>query len=384
MQLYDSLTQKIAYSEKHDFVEENVFEVQDEIGRRVVESLQTRFPRTAPKARDRYSSDPEAFEEFMTGLRQSYSNREETLRTAEQHLSKAVKLDPQFALAHAWLSQVSMHIHFDFDAQRTWMEKAEHHCNRALTLDSELPEGHWARSAILWSPAKNFQHAEAIAELEQVLAARPNFDRAHNRMANICWHIGRFHEARIAHEHAMRSNPKNRSYNLEHIYLCSGDFARAEAAAQAWLVEAPASSSAWGYSPQPPLMTGDLKLAGQRLAEGLKLFPYDPFLLSLQAVLHARRRERDAALECVRKALDLPITVGHAHHAYYQVAEAYAVLGETEKALAWLQRSADTGNPCWPFFKLDPHLENLRGEPVFQRLVSGLEREYAALKISRL
>jgi hypothetical protein len=59
-------------------------------------------------------------------------------------------------------------------------------------------------------------------------------------------------------------------------------------------------------------------------------------------------------------------------------------LGETEKALAWLQRSADTGNPCWPFFKLDPHLENLRGEPVFQRLVSGLEREYAALKISRL
>ncbi len=177
-QLFDSTTQKIAYSEKHDFVRESVFEVQDEIGRRVVESLQTRFPRAAPKARDRYTSDPEAFDEFMAGLRESYSDQEETLRSADQHLSKAVERDAEFALAHAWLSQVSMQIHFYFDGHRTWIEKAEHHCNRALALDPGLPEGHWARSAILWSPAKNFRHAEAIAALEQVLAARPNFTTA--------------------------------------------------------------------------------------------------------------------------------------------------------------------------------------------------------------
>ena len=382
-QLFDGTTQKIAYSEKHDFVRENVFEVQDEIGRRVVESLQTRFPRAAPKARDRYSSDPEAFDEFMAGLRESYSDQEETLRSADQHLSKAVGLDPEFALAHAWLSHVSMQIHFYFDGNRSWIEKAEHHCNRALALDPGLPEGHWARSAILWSPAKNFQHAEAIAALEQVLAARPNFDRAHNRMAAICLHIGRFDEARIAHEQAMRSNPKNRTYNLENIYLCSGDFARAEEAAQAWLREAPGNRSAAWFVPQPPLMTGDLKLAEERLAAGLKLFPDEPLILSLQGMLHARRKETGAALEYVRKALDFPITFGHAHHTYHQVACVHAVLGETEKALAWLQRSVDTGNPCWPFFKLDPHLENLRAEPRFQRLVAGLEREYSALKISR-
>ncbi len=384
MQLFDSMTQKITYSEKHDFVRDSVFEVQDEIGRRVVESLQTRFPQSPRKARDRYSSDPEAFDEFMAGLRESYIDREETLRSAVQHLSKAVERDPEFALAHAWLSQVSMQIHFNFDTQREWLEKAEHHCSRALALDPGLPEGHWARSAILWSPAKNFQHAAAIAALEQVLAARPNFDRAHNRMASICLHIGRFDEARMAHEHAMRSNPKNRTYNLEMLYLYSGDFARAEEAAQAWLREAPGNWSAPHFVPQPPLMMGDLNLAGQRLAAGLKLYPDDPQLLSLQGMLHARRKETGAALECVRKALDLPITVGHAHHTYYQVACVYAVLGETERAMAWLQRSVDTGNPCWPFFKIDPHLENLRPHPGFQRLVASLEQEYTALKISRV
>lgn len=384
IQLFDATTHRITLSEKHDFDLDNVFEVQDEIGRRVVGSLQSRFSPKVPKSRDRYSSDPEAYGEFMAGLRDTYSDQPDMLRSAAEHLSRAVERDPEFALAHAWLSHVSMQIHFSFEAQRAWLERAEHHCERALLLDPGLPEGHWARSAILWSPAKNFRHAEAIAELEQVLAARPNFDRAHNKMAAICVHIGRFAEAREAHENAQRSNPKNRSYNLEFLHLYSGDFTRAEEAAQAWLREAPDNWTAAWFGPQPPLMMGNLALAEQRLAVSRRLYPEEPMVISLQGLLHARRNETDAALACARKALDLPITFGHAHHTYYQVACVYAVLNETEKALAWLERSVDTGNPCWPLFKLDPHLERLRPTPAFQRLVGHLEQTYTALEIHRV
>lgn len=384
MQLFDAATHKITLSEKHDFNLDNVFEVQDEIGRRAVASLQSRFSSTVPKSRDRYSSDPEAYGEFMAGLRESASDQHDVLRSAADHLSIAVERDPEFALAHAWLAHVAMQIHFYFEAHRAWLEKAERHCRRALELDPALPEAHWARSAILWSPAKNFQHAEAIAALEQVLAARPNFDRAHNRMAAICTHIGRFREARAAHEHAQRSNPKNRSYNLEYIYLYSGDFARAEEAAQVWLKEAPTNLAAYYFCAQPPLMTGNLALAEQRLTAGLKLCPDDPTLISLQAMLHARRNAPAAALDCVQKALDLPITAGHAHHTYYQVACVHSILGQTDKAMAWLQRSVDTGNPCWPFFRLDPHLENVRAHPAFTRLVADLEATYTAIEIQRV
>ena len=72
------------------------------------------------------------------------------------------------------------------------------------------------------------------------------------------------------------------------------------------------------------------------------------------------------------------------HHVYYQVACTYAVIGEPHQAMAWLERSADTGFPCWPFFKLDPHLENLRKQPEFDKLVSGLEHKWTALKIGGL
>src|SRR5260370_883924 len=77
IQLFDGARQRITFSERHDFRMENVFEAQDEIGRRVVEALNSRFARVVPKSRDRYSSDPEAYADFMSGLRASYGDSPE-------------------------------------------------------------------------------------------------------------------------------------------------------------------------------------------------------------------------------------------------------------------------------------------------------------------
>jgi TolB-like protein/tetratricopeptide (TPR) repeat protein len=380
IQLFDAMTQKTTLSEKHDFDLEDVFEAQDEIGRQVMASLQRRFP-AVRKSRDRYSGDPEAYEAFLSGLRESYSDRSETLRSAVGRLSSAVERDPDFALAHATLSYVSMHIHFEFDPQRSWLEKAEHHCQRALTLDPALPEGHFARAFILWSQAKNFQHAEAIAALEQVLAVQPNFERALNRMATICMHIGRLQEGRIAHDRAQRANPKTRSGNLEFFYLYGGDFTAGRALAEGWLNERPDNLYALVTAVICQFGTGDLDSAEKGLATALQQLPDEPMVVALQGILHARRQQTGLALECVRRALDCPRSFGHTHHTYYHVASVYALLGDSSKAMAWLERSAETGFPCWPLFRSDPHLESLRGEPAFERLVADTERKYGALKI---
>ena len=363
---------------------EHVFEVQDEIGRWAVESLQSRFSQAVPKSRDRYSSDPRAFDEFVSGMRESYSNQPKILLSAIEHLSNAIDLDPEFALAHATLSSVCLNMYYEFDPQRDWLERAEHHCRVAFTLDPALPEVHYARAFILWSPARNFQHLEAMAALEQVLAAQPNNERAHNRMAAICLHIGWLQEARLACEQARRSNPKTRSNNLQFIYLYSGDFARAEKEAEIWIKdESGHGTYALWYHPQPPLMTGDLDLADQRLAAALKKLPDEPLIISLQGVLHARRSEPDLALECVRRALDSARSFGHTHHTYYQIGCVYAILGETHKAMEWLERGVHTGFACWPFFRIDPNLENLREEPEFKRLTASLENKHMLGKIER-
>lgn len=382
--LFDAARRKITLSEKHDFTLDSMFEVQDEIGRRVVESLQRRFPRTVPTSRERYTADREAYFEFMTGLSESVSDAQATLRSAAAHLTRAVERDPEFALAHATLSFVLMDMHNTWDPQRVWLSEAEDHCRRALELDPVLAEGYLARAWILWSPARNFQHIEAIAALEQVLALRPNLERAHNRMSGICAHIGRLAEARVAHEKARCVNPKTRSGNLEWIHILSGDFVSAEASAEAWFRERPNNLYAVYTRVLPPLLSGNLKLAEQRLAVALKRAPGDPLIVSAKGMLHARRGETEAALSCARSAFESPRSFGHTHHTTYQIACIYAVLGETESALGWLERSTSSGFACWSFLRLDPYLENLRANPAFIRLIEALERTYSTFTIAAL
>jgi len=384
LQLFDATTRKIAFSEKQDFKLENVFDVQDEIGACVVASLQSRFSVAAPKkTRERYTSDPEAYGEFMAGLHESTSNFQATLESAVHHLSKAAELDPGFALAHATLSYTCANVYF-LNPQRAWIERASHHCEHALTLDPDLPEGHLARAWILWSPEKNFQHAEAIAALEKVLAAQPNLERAHNRMSAICAHIGRLKEAAIADERARLCNPKTKARNLGYNFLYVGDFERAEVAAKAWLAEVPVWPHAASFAAECALMNRDLDLVAERLAAGFSCLPDDPMLLSLQSAWYACRGDKTGALECAHKSLESPQPFIHIHHAYHRFAETYAMLGNLDKAMGWLQRAAETGFPCWCYFRLDPHLENLRQLPAFHTLVDGWERKYSALKISHL
>jgi serine/threonine protein kinase/Tfp pilus assembly protein PilF len=383
-QLFDSYSQRVVFSERYDFAMENIFEVQDEIGRRMVKALNGTLAQPIQRSVDRYSIHPEAYREFMAGLRASYEDSHETLQIAVQHFSRAIEIDADFALAYSWLSYVSMQIHFSFDSRRTWVEKAERSYQRALALAPNLPEAHWARSAILWSAAKNFQHAEAIAALDRVLAARPNFDRAHNRMAAICMHIGRFEEARIADERAQRCNPRQRSYNREFICQYSGDFLRARDLGEAWFQESPGSRNALWYSAHCLLLVGDLAEAGKRLRIALAQYPEEPLLISLRGMLQARHGNEAAAVDSVRNAIDCPVSFGHAHHTYHYLACIYSELGKIERAMAWLEKSIDSGNPCWPFFRADPWLKNLHLETRFRQVLADLEREFSALTIARL
>jgi len=150
------------------------------------------------------------------------------------------------------------------------------------------------------------------------------------------------------------------------------------------LRERPGNMYALATSIVPPLLSGDLGLAEQRLAAALKQLPDEPWLISFHGMLYARRGQADLALQCVRRGLDSPGSFGHTHHTYYNIACVHAELGDTNTAMAWLERTINTGFACWPFFRVDPYLESLHEKPAFKRLVAGLEQTYSALKIQRL
>jgi serine/threonine protein kinase len=382
VQLFDSHVRKIIFAEKYAFTLQGIFEIQDEISQRVADALARKFRRSALKSRDRYTTDPGAYGEFLEGLRESYSEDLESLNRAIAALDRAIAADTKFALAHATLSYVCTGKYFGFDPRRTWIDRAEFHCQRGLELDPDLPEAHLAKAYILWSQATNFRHVEAIAEIQKGLALQPNLDHAHNRLGTICAHIGRLKEARRAYEKARLVNPQNLSnHNIVQSYLWDGDLDRAERELDAWARESPENKYLLWFRPQPALFRGDLVSAKKYVASALKLLPDEPLMISLSGVLHALHQDSVAALDCVHRACESPRSFGHTHHTHYQIACTYAVLGQPSKAFEWLERTIDGGFACSPLFQRDPCLQTLHDSPEFRGTITRLEREFGQVKI---
>lgn len=382
IQLFDADSNRIVFSHKYDFTMAGIFEIQDEISSRVAIALQTKLGTVPQTTRERYSKNTQAYNDYLQGLRFSYGEGKDLLERGSESLQRAVTTDPQFALAHAMLSQVSLTLYYGHDPRRQWLMQAETSCKRALELDPDLAEALMAKAFIVWSPAYNFQHREALVYLQRALSSRPNLDHALNRLGTICSHIGHMRESRAAYLRAREVNPFSKaSQGIAQTYLWSGEWDLAAAECDKWIGESRENKYAWWIYPQPALLSGDIVTAKSRMAEVIQNTAPDPLFSSLEAMVHAWSGEREPALNCIHKSCESAQSFGHNHHIYHQIASAYSLLGEGEKAMPWLERAVNTGFPCWSLFRIDPSLEQLRSSRRFQELVSSLEEEYAPLKI---
>jgi hypothetical protein len=97
--------------------------------------------------------------------------------------------------------------------------------------------------------------------------------------------------------------------------------------------------------------------------------------MSLRGLIAGVEGDATRAKEQIELIVRNRKSFGHYHHAQYDVACIYAVLGETEKALDWLADSADNGFPCYSFFERDPLLDSIRREDRFRVIVESARKE---------
>jgi DNA-binding winged helix-turn-helix (wHTH) protein/TolB-like protein len=377
LEVFDKYLQGACFAKKRDLDVERLSDLEDEIAKQIASALNRPLGPAAVRQRPRYSTDPLAYAEFMRGYRISASGEADVLEQATGHLVNALTRDPAFSLAHATLSLAYTTRHFEHDPVNMWLEKAEFHCQRALELDPDLPEGHVARAFLLWGPSKNFQHLQAIAELKRALALQNNLPHAYNRLGSILAHIGLLDHAREIYERGRSFHPKKAvSPSIVQVYVWSQEPELSREAIQAWRTESPGNKYPIYFAPHPAMMTGDWNEAAPLIEEAVRLLPEDPLIISLQGVFYALTGKETQALDCMAKACANPKSFGHAHHTYYQIACILALAGRRETALEWLERSVGTGFACWPFFLKDPCLQNLRGMPQFELLLSSLQAKY--------
>ena len=120
--------------------------------------------------------------------------------------------------------------------------------------------------------------------------------------------------------------------------------------------------------------------AWQLIDKFLKENPKDEggLVHSVRAMMLAKTGARAAALADITTAIQLGKGYGHFHHTAYNIASAYALLGDRAQAVRWLQSAADDGFPCYPLFASDKFLDSLRTDQAFTTMMATLKADWSA------
>ncbi len=117
-QLVDTHTDFPLWSERYDREMQDVFEVQDEIARKIAEALRITL---SPQEQEALAAKPtenlQAYDLYLRG--KSYARRltRQDLEFALQMFENAVSLDPGFALAHAAIANACAQYHYHYERE---------------------------------------------------------------------------------------------------------------------------------------------------------------------------------------------------------------------------------------------------------------------------
>jgi TolB-like protein/Tfp pilus assembly protein PilF len=154
----------------------------------------------------RSSASLKAYGYYVYGvMRFLYLTQEENVQ-AQQMLETAVKLDPQFALAHTMLGLAYWYAWiFQWSHDPQLLERVLTLARQALALDDTSPLAHQLLSGIYLG--KN-QHEWAIVEAEQAITLNPNDGDAYANLGFILAFAGQPEEAIKVVEKGMSLNPR--------------------------------------------------------------------------------------------------------------------------------------------------------------------------------
>ncbi len=379
LELVDTRTQENLWSERYDEPLRDVAAVQRDVARRVADKLKVRLLTAEQAQLSRYApSNAVAFDLYLRGLYEISQGTRAANDSAITLLERETATDPNIAAGYSALAHAYINRLFSWDADKRWEERAYVAIQKALALDPSLADAYLARADLTWTLANHFPHARAIQDIKRAITLNPSFQAAHQDLGGTYMHIGLLDKALQELRVAVSLDPNDPGapprIARTHWYAQQFDTALAEFERIA------------GWEPEHALVLDHLG----RTVEALRLLDQPnrgrgqgadaEDFASARAVILARGGRRTAAEQDIRLAVRLGSGRSHFHHAEYNIATAYALLGDHAKAIEWLRRAAGDGLPCYPLFARDPYLDGLRRDSAFVAFLAQLKAQWEGYK----
>jgi adenylate cyclase len=197
------------WSNNFDTTFEEIFDIQDELVETIVATLVGQVE--AEEEKKLALTRPEnlgAYDLVLQGLvhHRRSGITEENAKKAVEFFDKAIKLDPNYARAHAWkaCSLANYQSWNPFKAGVDWLSVCTQSVTQALEIDSNDPEAHRIMGAIKLS-TRDFQGARYHHDKAKELC--PSDSYISSKCAEAFYYLGDFDEALKEINRAMRLNP---------------------------------------------------------------------------------------------------------------------------------------------------------------------------------
>jgi len=337
-QLVEASTRHPVWAERYDRQLEDVFAIQEEIARSIAQALRiTLTPQEEKTISRKPTENPQAYDYFLRG--RSYARRLD-LDFSLQMFEHAIKLDPNFALAHAGLATACGMIYQFREENSRWIEKGLAACERAVALEPGLAEVLAARAWIL-SGQKRYD--EAIQFAKQAIECKSDCEGAYTVLARTYFSSGRFQEVADIVDRALQANGDD--YN---VYIPITN-----------------ALKSLGKVEQAQLLLDRGILA---LEKQLDTVPEDVRARMLLAGYYAATGRSDESVRQLQTAVALR---PRDSNVLYNASCTYALLKEPKEALEMLKAAKEAGWANLDWAKRDPDLISLRENPEFQAICGG-------------
>ncbi len=233
-QLVDAATGGHLWAERYDRDLTDLFAVQDDVTRRIVDALKVTLS-AAEKARLATSEacNVEAYDYFMRGREFLYGENKsrDKFEQAKDIFTKALELDHNYSQAYAGLGWAYIFDYFNrwSDDPNSSLRLARQNVDQAVEKDPNEP---FARAMAGLAALLQKDFDRATSEVEIALSLNPNYAFAYNCLGSIHTYSGRPLEAIAVIERAMRLDPAWSQQYLHFLgtaYLLAGKYETAAA-----------------------------------------------------------------------------------------------------------------------------------------------------------
>ena len=287
-------------------------------------------------------------------------------------LDRALTIDPKFAEARRYHAFGQIILLFNgYTSDRNILYEVEEELGQVARDAPDLESLPSAQAALYGSLGR--KELIPYEALDRVIERNPNNNDARVWKALLAVHAGEDEAAKQMYSEMLEREPLFGAARmlLGDLLRRGGDIAGAKRELERVLEQAPFNISAINFMAQAHLDAGDPSHARQLLDEKRSAFSQNYLWKLPWALVLAVEGKRSEALE----ALDVE-TQKFAEAVFVvtlEAAEVYAVLGETDKAVEWVDKAVRNGDERVAWFRKNPRLASIQKDARFLRIIESVE-----------